>query len=108
MPATDPRVDPIFAAYAGHDRPGVVVAATLDGAIVHQGAYGMADLAHRIPLGPRSVLRIGSQTKQFTVLLALLLEREGKLALDHPVHRYAPWLAPTPAPIMDVLPPGRA
>ena len=78
--------------------PGLAVAVTRDGALVHQAAYGMADLAQGVPLGPRTVMRIGSQTKQFTVLLALLLEREGLLSLDDSVHRYVSWLPPTPAP----------
>lgn len=99
MPDPTRQIDALFSAWTGPDTPGLVLAATRDGAIVHQAAHGMADLAHQIPLTPQSVLRIGSQTKQFTVLLALLLEREGKLSLDDSVHRYAPWLAPTPAPI---------
>jgi len=76
-----------------------VVAVTRNGAKLHEGAYGMADLAHGIPLDRRSVLRIGSQTKQFTVLLALLLEAEGKLSLDDEVHRHAPWLPRYPNPV---------
>lgn len=99
MGASDKRIDALFSGWTGPDTPGLVVAARRGGAVVHQGAHGMADLAHGIPLGPRSLIRIGSQTKQFTVLLALLLEREGRLDLDDPVHKYAPWLAPTPAPV---------
>lgn len=96
MAAHHAAIDRLFEGWTGPDTPGLVVAATRNGAIVHQGAYGMADLAHGIPLGPRSVVRIGSQTKQFTVLLALMLEREGKLDMHAPVHRYAPWLAALP------------
>ena len=90
------QIDALFSGCTGPDTPGLVVAATRDGALVHQGAYGMADLAQGIPLGPRTVIRIGSQTKQFTVLLALMLEREGRLDMNAPVHRYAPWLAKLP------------
>jgi len=104
MAATEPppaiaAVDALFTGWTGADTPGLVVAATRDGQVVHQGAYGMADLAHGVPLGPRSVIRIGSQTKQFTVLLALMLEREGRLSMGDSVHRHAPWLAPTPHPV---------
>lgn len=99
MTAIQSRIDALFSGWTGPDTPGLVVAATRGGAVVHQGAYGMADLAHGIPLGPRSAIRIGSQTKQFTVLLALMLEREGRLELDAPVHRYAPWLGPLPHPV---------
>lgn len=99
MTIGDARVDGLFTGWAGPDQPGLVVAVTRDGALVHQAAYGMADLAQSVPLGPRTVMRIGSQTKQFTVLLALLLEREELLSLDDPVHRHVPWLLPTPAPV---------
>lgn len=91
--------DRLFADWTGPDRPGAVVAVTQGGVPVHEAAYGMADIAHGVPLGRRSVLRIGSQTKQFTVLLALLLEEAGKLSMDDEVHRYAPWLAPLPYPV---------
>ncbi len=92
-------VNELFTGWTGPDSPGLVVGATRSGRMVHQGAYGMADLAQDVPLGPRTVMRIGSQTKQFTVLLALMLEREGRLSMNDPVHRYAPWLAPTPHPV---------
>lgn len=91
--------DRLFADWTGPDRPGAIVGITQDGATVHEAAYGMADIAHGVPLDRRSVLRIGSQTKQFTVLLALLLEEAGKLSMDEEVHRYAPWLAPLPYPV---------
>ena len=99
MTIGDGRVDDLFTGWTGPDTPGLVVAVTRDGTLVHQAAYGMADLAQGVPLGPRTVMRIGSQTKQFTVLLTLLLEREGRLSLDDPVHRHVPWLPPTPSPV---------
>ena len=92
-------IDAMFARWTGDDTPGAVVAVTRHGEIVHEAAYGMADIAHGIKLDSRSVLRIGSQSKQFTVLLALLLEAAGKLSLDDEVHRHVPWLPAYPAPI---------
>jgi len=92
-------IDRIFSRWAGQDSPGAVVGVTRNGALVHEGAYGMADLSHGIPLDRRSVIRIGSQSKQFTVLLALMLEAEGKLSMTDEVHRYAPWLPKYPHPI---------
>src|SRR4051794_39713462 len=91
-------IDRLFADWAGAS-PGAVVAVTRDGQTLHEGAYGMASIAHGVPLDRRSVLRVGSQTKQFTVLLALLLEAEGRLSLDHEVQRYMPWLPRYPAPV---------
>ena len=96
MATHEQQIDALFDGWTGADTPGLVVAATRDGAIVLQGAYGMAELANGVALGPRSLIRIGSQTKQFTVLLALMLEREGKLDMNAPVHRHAPWLGALP------------
>ncbi len=89
-------VDRLFSPWARRDSPGVVVGVTRHGVPIHEGCYGMADLAHGIPLDRQSVIRIGSQSKQFTVLLALMLEAEGKLSMDEDVHRYAPWLPAYP------------
>jgi CubicO group peptidase (beta-lactamase class C family) len=92
-------IDALFAQWNRSDSPGAVAVVTRHGAEIHAGAYGMASLAHSVPLDRRSVVRIGSQTKQFTVLLALLLEQQGKLSMEDEVHRYAPWMPPTPQPI---------
>lgn len=93
------NLDETFTGWTGPDTPGLVIAVTRDGNVVHEGAYGMADLAQGVPLGRSTVMRIGSQTKQFTVMVALLLEREGLLSLDDPVHRHVPWFPQTPAPV---------
>jgi CubicO group peptidase (beta-lactamase class C family) len=89
----------LFASWDSPTSPGVVWAATRDGHEVLSGAVGMADIAQGVKLDRRSVIRIGSQTKQFTVLLALMLEAQGKLSMDDEVHRYAPWLPAYPAPV---------
>ena len=96
------RVAAIHALFAPWDRPdspGVVWAVTRGGVEIDSGAVGMADIAHGVKLDRRSVIRIGSQTKQFTVLLALLLEAEGRLSMSDEVHVHAPWLPAYPHPI---------
>lgn len=91
--------DALFAPWDSAASPGVVWAATQGGREVLSGAVGMADISNAVPLDRRSVIRIGSQTKQFTVLLALMLEAEGKLSMEDEVHRYAPWLPAYPYPV---------
>lgn len=86
------RVDELFAPWARSDSPGAVVAVRHRGRDVHRGSYGMAHLAHPAPLTDRSVMRIGSQTKQFTVLLALMLESQGRLSFQDDVRMHLPWL----------------
>ncbi len=88
-----------FGKYARPDSPGVVVAVTHRGEVIHRGQYGMADIAQGVALDGRSVIRIGSQTKQFTVLLALMLEAEGKLSMAHEVQRYMPWVPKLERPV---------
>jgi D-aminopeptidase len=91
--------DRLFRACAGSKSPGAVVAVTRNGREILRAFYGMADIAHGVGLDARSVIRIGSQTKQFTVLMTLMLAAEGKLSLDDEVNRYLPWLPKYPAPV---------
>ena len=84
------KVDKIFERYNRTDSPGCVAGATIDGATVLTGAYGMADLEHGIALAPESILEPGSIAKQFTAAAVLLLVQQGKLALDDPVRKYIP------------------
>lgn len=90
------RIDALFARWARPDSPGAAVRVTRHGREIHRGCYGMADLAHAVPIDERTVIRIGSQTKQFTVLLALMLEAEGRLSLEDDVRRHLPWLPEYP------------
>jgi CubicO group peptidase (beta-lactamase class C family) len=50
----------------------------------------MASLEHSVPLSPRSVLDVGSISKQFTAMSMLILQKEGKLSLDDPIRKYFP------------------
>ncbi|WP_342235934.1 serine hydrolase domain-containing protein [Inquilinus sp. OTU3971] len=95
-PDLSARIDALFARWARPDSPGAAVRVTRHGREIHRGCYGMADLAHAVPIDERTVIRIGSQTKQFTVLLALMLEAEGRLSMEDDVRRHLPWLPEYP------------
>jgi CubicO group peptidase (beta-lactamase class C family) len=69
-----------------------VVAVTQGSREIADGAYGLASINHDVLLDRRSILRIGSQSKQFTVLLLLMLEAEGRLSMDEVVQDYLPWV----------------
>src|SRR5215212_436453 len=84
------RVDSIFRAFDRTDSPGCALGVYEDGAIRYARGYGMASLEHGVPLSPRSVLDVGSISKQFTAMSMLLLEKEGKLSLDDPIRKYFP------------------
>lgn len=81
----------LFAPWAG-DGPGVVAAVTRDGEQVWSGAFGLANINFDVPMDRRTILRIGSQTKQFTVLMILMLEAEGKLSLDDAIQDHLPFV----------------
>ncbi|MBW3661327.1 MAG: serine hydrolase, partial [Gemmatimonadetes bacterium] len=73
-------VDSLVAARMDADRiPGAAVAFVVDGALVHTGEYGVADVSTgRAVAFDQTVWRIGSTTKALTGLaLAALAEREG-------------------------------
>ncbi|NJC04298.1 CubicO group peptidase (beta-lactamase class C family) [Sphingomonas kaistensis] len=77
------------------DGPGVSAVISENGRIVWSGAAGRADLASKAPIGPGSVFRYASITKQFTAALTLKLVEEGRLSLDDTLGKLLP--AETPA-----------
>ncbi len=88
------RVDGIFHAFDRRDAPGCAVGVYRDGDILYASGYGMANLELGMPITPRTVLNIGSITKQFTATAVLLLAQEGKLSLEDPLRRFFPEMPP--------------
>ncbi len=86
------RLDELFAPWNRTDEPGVVVGVAKDGRVIYRRAFGMASLEHGVANTPTTRMRIGSISKHFTCLLALLLAEDGKLDLDQPVSAYIPEL----------------
>jgi CubicO group peptidase (beta-lactamase class C family) len=85
--------DSLMAAYAKPNAPGCVVGAYQDGNTLYEGAFGLANLEHGVPIDPRrSVFNVGSVAKQFTAAATLLLVQDGKLRLDDDVRKYLPEL----------------
>src|SRR5678816_2895526 len=84
------RADSVFQRFDRTDSPGCSLGVYQDGKILYARGYGMASLEHGVPLSPRSVLDVGSISKQFTAMSMLILEKEGKLSLDDPIRKYFP------------------
>ncbi|MEO5563060.1 MAG: serine hydrolase, partial [Chitinophagaceae bacterium] len=57
--------------------------------------FGYADLERKRPVTETTLLEIGSCTKAFTSLAAIMLEQQEKLDLDKPVSAYIPWFRTT-------------
>jgi len=87
------QLDALFARWNRTDEPGLVVGVAKDGNAIYRRAFGMASLEHAVANTPKTRMRIGSITKHFTALLALLLAEESKLHLDAPIRAYIPELA---------------
>ncbi len=85
-------VDRIFAGYQQPGAPGCAVTVLKDGKQVHQGFYGLANLEHDVPIGPQTAFYLGSTSKQFTAMTAMLLVETGRMKLDDPIHKYLPQL----------------
>lgn len=86
------RVDALFSEFSEPEMPGAVVAVTENGREVFANTYGLANINDGIPMGRKTIMRIGSQSKQFTVLLILMLEAEGKLSLEDEVQKHLPYV----------------
>ncbi len=100
-----PEIDREARAYADQKGfPSLVWGLVLDGALVHHGAVGFADVAKQIPAGTDTRYRIASMTKSFTALAILRPRDAGKLSLHDPVATYVPARART-APLTADAPP---
>lgn len=70
--------------------PGVAVGAVKDGEVVFVAGYGYRDVERRLPVTPRTLMAIGSNTKSFTVVLLGQLADSGRLDWNTAVRDYLP------------------
>jgi len=84
------RLDEIFRPYNRSDRPGLVVGVAKGGKPIYRRGFGLANVEHGVANTPLTRMRIGSTTKHFTCLAALLLAEDGKLDIDASIRAYAP------------------
>jgi CubicO group peptidase (beta-lactamase class C family) len=70
--------------------PGMAVAIVKDGEVVFAQGFGLRDVAHKLPVTPKTLFAIGSCTKAFTTFVLGTLVEEGKLDWDTPVRVYIP------------------
>jgi D-alanyl-D-alanine carboxypeptidase len=70
--------------------PAVQIAVSEHGQIVYSEAFGMTEQESATAATPRSVLRVGSITKQFTAAGILRLAERGALTLDDRIEKFVP------------------
>jgi CubicO group peptidase (beta-lactamase class C family) len=72
---------------------GVVTWISRRGQVVHEDAYGLADIEARKPMTKDSYFYVYSMTKPITSVALLMLYEEGRFQLNDPIARYLPELA---------------
>jgi len=79
--------------------PGAQVSVSREGRTIWSEAFGFANLELQVPASPKTRFRIGSVSKPLTAAGLGLLVQEGKLDLDAPVQKYAPYFPEKQWPI---------
>jgi len=86
------RVNALFEQFATRNAPGGAVMVIQNSEVLHEAAYGLADVEKRTPLTTKHLFHIGSVGKQFTALGILMLVEQGRLNLDEPIGASLPEL----------------
>jgi CubicO group peptidase (beta-lactamase class C family) len=80
------------------DEPGIAVSVTRGPEIVARRCAGLADLAHRVPIGSETRFHVVSVSKTFMAAVVLVLAARGALKLDDDVRRHLPELPAAVSP----------
>ncbi len=75
------------------DIPGVVAAVARDGKLAYFESLGQSDLENSRAMGPDTLFRIYSMTRQVTSVAVLQLYEQGKFDFDDPISMYLPEFA---------------
>jgi CubicO group peptidase (beta-lactamase class C family) len=71
--------------------PGVALAIVKDDKVIFQKGFGLRDLERNLPVTAETIFAIGSSTKSFTAMAAVISQDEGKLSLDDSPKKYLPY-----------------
>src|SRR6185436_12564816 len=80
------------------DEPGVAVLVTRGAHVIARRHVGLASLAHRVPIGPRTRFHIVSVSKTFLAAAVLVLAARGALRLEDDVRLHLPEMPPDISP----------
>ncbi len=76
-----------------HEIAGAVTLVASREGVLDVETFGQADIAKNVPMRPDTMFWIASMTKPITASAILMLQDQGKLAVDDPVAKYLPELA---------------
>lgn len=71
--------------------PGLSLVIVAEDKIVYLNGFGARDIDHNLPATPDTLFEIGSTTKAFTAMAAVITADEGKLQLDDPPKKFLPY-----------------
>jgi len=86
------RVDALLAGWREQAGPGVTIGVVQEGRLAVHRSAGLANIEHRVPIGPQTRFRIASVSKQFTTSAVLMLAHEGRLGLEDKAAEHLPEL----------------
>ncbi|WP_190808665.1 serine hydrolase [Flagellimonas sp. S3867] len=90
------KTDSILESYCNSQEPGMSIGIVHNGKIIYQNSIGVANLSNKYAATDSTAFNIASVSKQFTALLALKAEEEGKLSLQDDITLYLPELESLP------------
>ena len=70
--------------------PGVALAIVKDDEVILQKGFGLRDVERNLPVTADTLFAIGSSTKSFTAMAAVISQDHGKLSLDDSPKKYLP------------------
>jgi CubicO group peptidase (beta-lactamase class C family) len=68
--------------------PGVALAIVKDDKVIFQKGFGLRDVERNLPVTADTIFAIGSCTKSFTAMAAVISQDEGRLSLDDPPKKH--------------------
>ena len=71
--------------------PGMALAIVRDDKVIYLHGFGVRDIESDKPVTPDTVFSIGSATKSFTAMAAVMSQDDGKLKLDDSPKKYLPY-----------------
>ena len=86
------RIDALISPWTDKLGPGVTIGVVQEGQLVAHRSAGLANIEHRVPIGPATRFRIASVSKQFTTAAVLMLAHDGKLGLEDKAAAHLPEL----------------
>lgn len=100
-----PRLDRMYLEYATNRHlPGMIFGVVVDGRLIHQLAWGRAEVDPDRPVQDDTRFRMASMTKSFTAMAILKLRDAGQLSLEDPVGKYVPQFRKVRRPTSDTPP----